>query len=113
MGVFPAPKRLSQEFEFENQLPGLKEKSSFKLDERFLRTWKPDEASTGDEFHIVCLGGTATGALLQNAPDTWWGRLAGELQRQFPKAAVRVSALTADGRGVLYGAKWARQNLRK
>ena len=93
---FPAPKRISQEFEFENQLPGLKGKASFTLDERFLRTWKPDDASTGKEIHIVCLGGMATSAVLQNAPDTWWGRLASELQRQYPKSAFRVSALSVE-----------------
>jgi hypothetical protein len=108
---FPAPKRISQEFEFENQLPGLKEKASFTLDERLLRTWKPDDASTGKEIHIVCLGGMATSAVLQNAPDTWWGRLASELQRQYPKSAFRVSALSVEAGGILYGARWAQQHL--
>jgi hypothetical protein len=108
---FRVPKRISQEFEFENRLPGLKEKVTFSIDERLLRTWRPGEVGNADGFHIVCLGGTATGAILQNAPDTWWGQLGSELQHRFPQSALRVSALAVDSGGVLYGARWARQNL--
>jgi hypothetical protein len=108
---FPAPKRINQTFEFENDIPGLKKKVSFSMDQRYLRSWTPENSGTGKEIHIVCIGGSATSAILQNGEDTWWGRMAAELQKQFPGARFRVSAFGIEQRGILHAARWAQENL--
>ena len=106
----PVGKRVSHRFEFDNQLPGLKERVSFSMDGRSLRSWH-SEAATGRDLHIVVLGGGATLAVLQNDEDTWWGQLGAALQQEFPQSRVRISALFRDQTTILHGAKWAQENL--
>lgn len=110
----PVGKRISQRFEFDNQLPGLKERVSFMVDGQSLRTWKSspaEAAAAGREVKVLVLGGGASVALLQNDEDTWWARLGAALQSEFPTARFQVSALSREYCTILQGAKWAELNL--
>jgi len=110
----PVGTRVSHRFEFDNELPGLKERVSFVVDGKSLRSWKsggPDAGGAGREVNILVLGGGASVALLQNDEDTWWGQLGAALQQEFPTARFRVSALFRDNCSALEGAKWAEVNL--
>ncbi|MGI8602344.1 MAG: hypothetical protein ACR2OZ_05030 [Verrucomicrobiales bacterium] len=107
---FPAP-RVAQVFEFENQIHGLSEKVSFEIDQKYARRWAPEHSGGGKEIHIVCLGGSATTAVLQNAQETWWGQTAAKLKKEFPESRFHVTTLAVEHRGILYGAKWAEEHL--
>jgi hypothetical protein len=105
----PAPKAIKYRVELNNEIPGLKPKVGFGIDEKYLRTWESD--GSGPVVHVVCLGGSATVGMLQENGDTWWGRLGALLQKEFPNARIKVSALTREAVGILYGAKWAKERL--
>lgn len=110
----PVGKRASQRLAFDNQLPGLKERVAFKVDERSLRSWPAPNAAAaaeGREVKILVLGGGASVALLQNDDDTWWGQLGAALQKEFPQTRVRVSALAREYGTILEAAKWAERHL--
>jgi hypothetical protein len=107
----PVEKRVSQRFEFDNQLPGLKERVSFVVDGRSLRSWKSAVPADGREVRVLVLGGGASVALLQNNEDAWWGRLGAALQKEFPQARFHVSALSREYCTALEAAKWAETNL--
>jgi len=107
----PAGKRVSHRYEFDNQLPGVEERVSFMVDGRSLRTWKGTSDGEGRELRVLVLGGAATTGLLQNDPDTWWGRLGATLQEKLPASRVQVSALFRDHTTILHGAKWAEAHL--
>lgn len=108
----PVGKRASQRFAFDNQLPGLKERVAFTVDERSLRSWSPAATPRdGREVKILVLGGAASLALLQNSEDSWWGQLGAALQDGFPQARVRVDTLAREHTSILRAAKWAEQNL--
>jgi hypothetical protein len=50
-------------------------------------------------IRILCLGGSATFGLLQNAGDTWWGQLGRQLQAE--GKAVQVAAWGQDRTGIV------------
>jgi len=108
----PVGKRVSHRYEFDNQLPGLRERVSFTVDGSSLRSWTPPAPdAAGREVRLLILGGGASVGLLQNDEDTWWGQLGTALQEEFPGARLRVSALFRDQATILQGAKWAEQHL--
>lgn len=108
----PVGKRASHRFEFDNQLPGLKERVSFVIDGQSLRSWKPAEpAAPARPVRILVLGGGASVALLQNDEDTWWAQMGAALQKEFPGAQIEVAALAREYCTILQAAKWAEQNL--
>jgi hypothetical protein len=106
----PVPKSVGYTVDLDNEIPGVKAKVSFDINERFLRTWRSGEQG-GRTVRVVCLGGSATAAPLQNNKDAWWAQLGAMLEQQFPDARFEVSALMREGLGVLYGAKWAQEHL--
>lgn len=106
----PVGKRASLTYRFENEIPGLKEQTVFSTDENSLRTWNSPTQS-GTPLHILCLGGAATSALLQNNEDTWWGQLGSLVQKEFPARQVKVSALLRDDAPLLATARWAHDKL--
>ncbi|MFN0126964.1 MAG: hypothetical protein ACKV19_09815 [Verrucomicrobiales bacterium] len=110
----PVGKRASTRFAFDNQLPGLKERVAFKVDERSSRSWPTPNAAAateGREVNILVLGGGASVALLQNDDDAWWGQLGAALQKEFPQARISVSALVREYSTILHAAKWAERHL--
>jgi hypothetical protein len=106
----PAPKTIGYRVELNNEIPGLKPKVAFAINEKYLRSWE-SAAGSGPTVHLVCLGGSATVGMLQDDADTWWGQLGALLQKEFPNARIKVSALTREAVGILYGAKWAKGRL--
>lgn len=106
----PVAKRAPLTYRFENQLPGLKEKVEFRINEYGLRTWEAPQEN-GKPLHLLCIGGAATTALLQNDEDTWWGQLGSLLQKEFPDRKVKVSALLRDDGPLLFAARWAHDKL--
>jgi len=114
-GLAPVGKRVSQRWEFDNQLPGLKERVSFTVDSRSLRSWRPKPPATapdtGREITVLVLGGGGTMATLQNNEDAWWGRLATLLQEETPPARIQVHALLREYCTILQAAKWTEQHI--
>jgi hypothetical protein len=111
----PVGKRVSQRWEFDNQLPGLKERVSFTVDGRSLRSWKAagteGSTATGRDLTVLVLGGGGTMAVLQNDEEAWWGRLGTLLQQECPGSRIQVHALLRDHCTILQAAKWAEQNM--
>jgi len=113
----PVGKRASQQFEFDNQLPGLKERVSYRVDEQSLRSWAPSQPADGAvgaggrEARVLVIGGGATVGLLQNDEDVWWGQLAAALQNDLPDTRLHVAAYFREYLTMLQAAKWAEQNL--
>lgn len=106
----PVSPRAPLTYRFENQIPGLKEKVAFTVNGQGLRTWKSPQQE-GLPLRLLCLGGAATSAFLQNDEDTWWGQLGSLAQKEFPDRAVSVSALFRDSTPLLHQAKWALEKL--
>ena len=110
----PVGKRVSQRWEFDNQLPGLTERVSFTVDSRSLRSWKAKAAenpSPGREITVLVLGGGGTMAALQNDEEAWWGQLGTLLQQELPGARIQVHALLREYCTILQAAKWAEQHM--
>jgi hypothetical protein len=83
-----------------NTLPGLKPEVRLSLDRNLVRYL--DEASgekPAGTQRILCLGGSATFAILQNADDTWWGQLGRQLQAK--GLPVQVAAWGQDRTGIV------------
>lgn len=86
--------------DLKNTLPGLKEDVRLTFD-RNLTRYLDDAAGKkpAGTFRILCLGGSATFGILQNAGDTWWGQLGRQLQaRGLP---VQVAAWGQDRTGIV------------
>ena len=83
-----------------NDLPGLKPEVRLVFD-RNLTRYLDDAAGKKPPgtIRILCLGGSATFARLQNAEDTWWGRLGRQLQSQ--GHPVQVAAWGQDRTGIV------------
>lgn len=83
-----------------NDLPGLKKDVRLVFDRNLARYL--DEANgskPSGTFRILCLGGSGTFAMFQNAGDTWWGQLGRELQAKGHK--VEVAAWGQDRTGIV------------
>ena len=90
------PRRL----ELRNELPGFKGEVRVVFDGRLARYL--DDAvgpKPAGVMRVLCLGGSATFGLFQNAEDTWWGRLGRALQAK--GYAVQVAAWGQDRTGVV------------
>ena len=86
-----------------NDLPGLKRDVRLEFDRDRVRYlgWTPGEAPAG-AVRILCLGGSATFAVLQNAEDTWWGRLRAGLEKN--GHTVQIAAWGQDRAGIAVSA---------
>ncbi len=83
-----------------NTLPGLKQEVKLTVDGDLARYL--DDRSGGKKsgtVRILCLGGSATFGLLQNAEDTWWGQLGRQLQAK--GHAVEMAAWGQDRTGIV------------
>ena len=83
-----------------NNLPGLKQEVRLSFDKNLARYL--DDASgskPGGTIRILCLGGTGTFAMFQNAEDTWWGQMGRQLQAKGQK--VEVAAWGQDRTGIV------------
>ncbi len=94
----PVPMSPPGEMRLTNDIPGLKRTVEFAFDGDHLRKleWGDDREAGG--YRILALGGNSTTAILQNAPDTWWGQLAGDLSGALGKK-VGVASPAALGEG--------------
>ncbi len=83
-----------------NDLPGLKADVRLVFD-RNLTRYLDDAAGKKPPgtIRILCLGGSATFAMLQNAADTWWGQLGRHLQAG--GHPVQVAAWGQDRTGIV------------
>ena len=83
-----------------NELPGLKPDVRLVFD-RNLTRYLDDAAGNKPPgtIRILCLGGSGTFAMLQNAEDAWWGQLGRQLQAKgYP---VQVAAWGQDRTGIV------------
>ncbi|MBP7949435.1 MAG: SGNH/GDSL hydrolase family protein [Verrucomicrobiales bacterium] len=105
---FRAPANPAYPLHFYNHIPGLKEKVSFEVDRRNLRTlgWTDGDKPAG-AVRVLCVGGSATLGQLQDAADTWWGQLKLLLEKDFPGTTIQMTAHGAHNGLSLWGAKWA------
>lgn len=76
---FPVPMEPPGGILLTNEIPGIKESVSFDYNGEQLRTLGWTEKKKSDSLRILAVGGNATSALLQSAPDAWWGQLASQL----------------------------------
>ena len=83
-----------------NELPGLQKEVRLTFDKNLARYL--DDASgskSSGTVRILCLGGSGTFALFQNAEDSWWGKLGRQLQAKGHK--VEVAAWGQDRTGIV------------
>ncbi len=89
-----------KKIDLSNTLPGLKPEVRLSFDRNLVRYL--DDASgkkPAGTLRILCLGGSATFAILQNAEDTWWGQLGRQLQAK--SLPVQVAAWGQDRTGIV------------
>ena len=115
-GFAPMPRYLTYRFDFKNAMApyGLADSSVFEVDSRELRHLGP----SGDHnrrLRILILGGEGTYQPLQDAEDTWWGRLAVTLEKAVPEVGIEVDvkaspagAWPGAGTSMQQGLQWAR-----
>lgn len=79
-------------YQFTNEMKpfGLSETSTFEVDARELRK-RPGTDGREESLKMLILGGEGNYQPLQNAGETWWGRLAQEMENQFPEMALEVA----------------------
>lgn len=93
-------------FVIENEIPGLKQKVRFSIDSNQVRGWDSTESKPSGTIRILCVGGSATSTMLQNAEDTWWGQLGAALEKSSGKK-VQIGAVIVPGApGSIPGAQW-------
>lgn len=106
------PKDKMMTVKLNNQIPGVSQKVTLTFDaETQLRSlnWTPGEKAAGS-LRILCLGGNATFAQFQNAPQTWWGQLASQLEAALPGVKVEIGS-NATAATALGLTKWAVSHL--
>ena len=89
-----------KKLDLSNDLAGLKKDVRLVFDKNLVRYL--DDASgskSAGTTRILCLGGTGTFAMFQNAEDTWWGQLGRRLQAKSHK--VEVAAWGQDRTGII------------
>lgn len=83
-----------------NNIPGLKKNARFSYDQNLARYLDDKNGSKpSGTVRILCLGGSGTLAMLQNAEDTWWGQLGRMLQKK--GLPVEVAAWGQDKAGIV------------
>ena len=83
-----------------NHFPGLKNDVRLVFDKQLARYLDNESGSKpAGTVRILCLGGSATLAMFQNADDTWWGKLGRQLQAKGQK--VQVAAWGQDRTGIV------------
>lgn len=89
--VAPVTPYVTYQFEFKNRMSpfGLRDQSTFEVDSRELRTRVPQEEKD-PEVRILIVSGEGNYSPVQSIEDTWWGQLAGTLEKRHPEAGVRI-----------------------
>ncbi|MDB6134004.1 MAG: hypothetical protein JWM59_2247 [Verrucomicrobiales bacterium] len=83
-----------------NSIPGLKKEVRVTFDRHVARYLDDKNGSKPPgTVRILCLGGSGTLSMLQNAEDTWWGQLGRMLQKQGLK--VEVAAWGQEKAGIV------------
>ncbi|RYD25606.1 MAG: hypothetical protein EOP86_27080, partial [Verrucomicrobiaceae bacterium] len=83
-----------------NSIPGLKKEVRVTFDRHVARYLDDKNGSKPPgTIRILCLGGSGTLSMLQNAEDTWWGQLGRRLQKQGLK--VEVAAWGQEKAGIV------------
>lgn len=101
-----APLEPRKRLDLSNDLPGLKRDVRLEFDQNMTRylDWPEGDKPRG-AVRILCLGGGATFAMLQNAEDAWWGRLHAALKER--GVAVQTAAWGQERGGILAAAAMA------
>ena len=89
-----------KQIDLSNDLPGLKRDVRLSFDRNLARYL--DDASGSKApgtLRLLCLGGTGTFAMFQNAEDTWWGQLGRQLQAK--GLQIEVAAWGQDRTGIV------------
>jgi hypothetical protein len=110
--ALPVEPDLGTKIILNNQYSGVLHKINFEVGTDLLRRdgWK-DGAKRSDAVRVVCIGGAATVGVMQNASETWWGRLRTQLKKAYPSRKFEFGALGVELRGSRFGAKWATEYL--
>ncbi len=79
----PFPREPLRTINLNNDLPGFKKDVQLIFGDDQVRyvDWTGGEKPAGT-VRVLCIGGLATQAMLQSAPDTWWGQLHARLKQQ-------------------------------
>jgi len=88
-----------KQIDLSNELPGLKRDVRLEFDENLTRYLYAPGSKPPGRLRILCLGGSGTFAMLQNASDTWWGQLGSQLEAK--GIPVEVAAWGQDRTGIV------------
>jgi hypothetical protein len=111
--AFPVAMEPAGRLTLTNDMPGIKASVDFRYDGDLLRKINWSGKRSSKNLRVLCLGGSGTTAMLQSAPDTWWGLLAKDLEKTTGKT-VEVAALAdLQGGQIIYGLVKAEQILEK
>lgn len=78
-----------KQIDLANDLPGLKKDVRLNVDRHLARYLDNESGSKpSGTVRLLCVGGSATFGLFQNAEDTWWGQLGRQLQAKGHKVQV-------------------------
>ena len=110
----PVSKYPIYSFNFKNEMKpfGLGESSLFEIDGREVRHRNAPKGR--DELNVLILGGEGSYQPLQNVDETWWGRMALELESQFPEVGLEISTRAspsgarASGTAMRHALRWAK-----
>ena len=104
--LFSQPLDPGRKFIFANEIPGLKEKVTVRLDANQVRGFDSTRPKASGSVRILCVGGAATATMLQNAEDTWWGQLGKQLEEATGQK-VEIGCVGApDSVAIISGAQW-------
>ncbi|MES2708724.1 MAG: hypothetical protein V4726_19165 [Verrucomicrobiota bacterium] len=94
------PREPLKRLDLSNRIPGLKKDVRFSFD-RVIARYLDDKngSKPSGTVRILCLGGSGTLAMLQNAEDSWWGQLGRLLQEK--GLPVEVAAWGQDKAGIV------------
>ncbi len=96
-----------------NSAPGIEENVVvYEIDELGLRGYQWGKTKKDGALRVLVAGGNSTNHLLQNAEDTWWGRLAKLLEEQTGRS-VEIAAVAADSGGKIVPAAAAARKICK
>jgi lysophospholipase L1-like esterase len=89
-----------KKIDLSNDLPGLKKDVRLSVDRHLARYLDNESGSKpSGTVRILCVGGSATFGLFQNAEDTWWGQMGRQLQAKGLK--VQVAGWGQDRQGIV------------
>lgn len=110
----PVSQYADYEFQFTNAMTpyGLEESARYEIDSREVRT-RPASEGRARNLKVLVLGGEGTAQPLQSIGDTVWGRVASEIEGQFPEVGLEVAVkasntANAQGTSLKRALSWAK-----